>query len=188
MREAKAALRKELLRERRKGRDPGRPDFSLLLPLVERLPADTAVLGYLPYPGEPDPLPFADLGVRPYAVTRTAAGRQELTLHLLTPDLELELHRFGFLQPPADAPELPVGAVGLVLVPGVAFDRSGSRLGHGAGYYDRLLARLPAGVPRVGVVGAGTLLAAVPHEAHDVRMTHLLTENALIKCSDGVDG
>ncbi|HLR47295.1 MAG TPA: 5-formyltetrahydrofolate cyclo-ligase, partial [Deinococcales bacterium] len=180
-----AGLRKQLRAERRGGRDPGRPDFSLLLPLVKALPAEAVVLGYLPYPGEPDPLPFAELGVRPYAVTRTETGNPELTVHLLTPDLELELHRFGYLQPPADAPLVALSAVGLVLVPGLAFDRTGSRLGHGAGYYDRLLARLGPEVPRIGVVGAGTLLDAVPHEAHDVRMTHLLTEDALLEC--GVD-
>jgi 5-formyltetrahydrofolate cyclo-ligase len=67
---------------------------------------------------------------------------------------------------------VPDGAIDAVVVPGLAFDRLGNRLGHGAGYYDRLLARVRPGIPLVGVTG-GYVVAELPTEDHDVAMTHL---------------
>jgi 5-formyltetrahydrofolate cyclo-ligase len=64
----------------------------------------------------------------------------------------------------------------VALVPGMLFDRTGGRLGHGAGYYDRLLPGLGPTVPRVGVVPTALVVDALPCEAHDVPMTHLATE------------
>ncbi len=68
---------------------------------------------------------------------------------------------------------VPDADIAVVLVPGLAFDRLGTRLGHGAGYYDRLLARMPPGIPLVGVTG-GYVVAELPAEPHDIVMTHLV--------------
>jgi 5-formyltetrahydrofolate cyclo-ligase len=112
----------------------------------------------------------------PCAITRTwPHGR--LTVHRA--DVEMERHRWGYVQPVADAPELPLDEIGAVLVPGVLFDRRGGRLGHGAGYYDRLLPRLPAGVILIGVTTEDRLVDELPTDAHDVRMTHVATEQGV---------
>ena len=66
-----------------------------------------------------------------------------------------------------------------VLVPGLAFDRSGTRLGYGKGFYDRLLAEVPPGVPVVGVVPEGLIAGSLPRAPHDVPMTHLLSERGI---------
>ena len=87
-----------------------------------------------------------------------------------------ELHRFGFRQPVASSPQVSVKQIGVVLAPGLVFDRRGGRLGWGKGYYDRLLARLTPGVPRVGVTLERLLVDRVPQEPHDIPMTHLITE------------
>ena len=109
-------------------------------------------------------------------VTRTwPHGR--LTVHRA--DVRMERHRWGYVQPVADAPELPLDEIGAVLVPGVLFDRRGGRLGHGAGYYDRLLPRLPADAILIGVSAEGRLVDELPTDAHDVRMTHLATETGV---------
>jgi 5-formyltetrahydrofolate cyclo-ligase len=113
----------------------------------------------------------------PCAVTRTwPHGR--LTVHRA--DVEMERHRWGYLQPVADAPELPLDEIGAVLVPGVLFDRQGGRLGHGAGYYDRLLPRLPADTILIGVTTEDRLVDELPTDAHDVRMTHVATERGVL--------
>jgi 5-formyltetrahydrofolate cyclo-ligase len=132
-------------------------------------------LVYVPFADEVDPLP-AD-GSPPLATTRTPGGGQPLTLHAWTG--ALERHRFGFLQPSADAPRVAPADVDLVLVPGLAFDRRGGRLGYGQGLYDRLLPALRAGVPRVGVAIDALVVGRLPTEAHDVAMTHLLTPAGL---------
>ncbi len=69
--------------------------------------------------------------------------------------------------------------VDLVLVPGVAFTRTLGRLGQGGGYYDRLLARLPAHAKRIGVAFDIQLADSLPIEAHDISMHALVTETAV---------
>ena len=83
----------------------------------------------------------------------------------------------GILEPawtmPADPAELRV-----VVVPGVAFDARGGRLGHGGGHFDRLLAQGDA--LRVGLCFENRLMAEVPMEPHDIRMDVVITEKRVI--------
>ncbi len=104
------------------------------------------------------------------ALTRTPEVGTDLTVHPL--DGPTEPHRYGFDQPLADAPMVADADIAAVLVPGLAFDREGRRLGRGAGYYDRFLARLAPSVQRIGITG-GYIVAQLPVDAHDVTMTHL---------------
>jgi 5-formyltetrahydrofolate cyclo-ligase len=109
------------------------------------------------------------------AVTRTwPKGR--LTLHGV--EVPMERHRWGYLQPVADAAELDRREIDVVLVPGLLFDRYGGRLGHGAGYYDRFLPSLRPEIPRIGVC-LRSLDTPLPMESHDVRMTHIADESGV---------
>jgi len=84
--------------------------------------------------------------------------------------------RFGLLEP--DEPWLPAEAVAsaqTVLVPALAVDRSGVRLGRGAGFYDRSLPLAGPAAQLVAVVRDDELVDRLPAEPHDVRMTHALT-------------
>lgn len=71
-----------------------------------------------------------------------------------------------------------ISTAGLVLLPALAVDRDGVRLGRGGGHYDRSLPLVSAGVPLVAVVRDEELLDAVPAEPHDVRVTAALTPGA----------
>ena len=75
----------------------------------------------------------------------------------------------------ANAEPLPAG-IEAVLVPGLAFDRLGRRLGRGGGHYDRLLPRLPAACLRIGVCFQGQLRDTVPAEAWDQGVDAVATE------------
>lgn len=89
----------------------------------------------------------------------------------------------GIRQPdPARAPV--VETVDLVLVPGLAFSRDGTRLGRGRGHYDRFLAALPAQALRCGVCFECQVSDALPAEPHDVAMHLLLTEQGLTHCGE----
>ncbi|MBR1783820.1 MAG: 5-formyltetrahydrofolate cyclo-ligase [Bacteroidales bacterium] len=76
--------------------------------------------------------------------------------------------QFGIGEP--TGPEwTDLGAVQMIVVPGVAFDREGNRMGRGRGFYDRLLKGTPAAV-KVGVAYGFQLLDSIPTEPHDVKM------------------
>lgn len=140
------------------------------------------VLIYLAFGHEPDLAPLLSASDKTFYTTRTeeataaGAGPGILTLHRLDPH-DLERHRFGFLQPSPLAPPAAAEIIDLVLVPGLAFDLRGHRLGFGMGYYDRLLSTLRADVPRVGITPAALVVPRLPSEEHDVRMSHLATES-----------
>jgi 5-formyltetrahydrofolate cyclo-ligase len=108
--------------------------------------------------------------------------RQELGLYAIT-DLERDLAPgyCGILEPDpqrtrAVAPE----TIDLVLVPGVAFDMCGGRLGFGAGFYDRLLDRLPRDVPTVGLAFDFQVMPRLPLLPHDVKLAAVATDVRLI--------
>ena len=84
--------------------------------------------------------------------------------------------RWGLPSPPSDHSAWvdDISTIGLVLVPGLAFDRLGRRLGYGGGYYDRFLAQIEA--PKAGITYGALLVAELPEEAHDVRMDLIVTE------------
>ena len=93
---------------------------------------------------------------------------------------ELRPGRYGVLEPPAQAAVIRPEEGDLVLVPGVAFDRAGNRLGRGQGFYDRAF---PASAPRppllIGVAYQIQLVDAVPHAETDRRVDAVVTELGL---------
>ena len=78
---------------------------------------------------------------------------------------------------PARSEPVPDTEAELVVVPGVVFDRSGNRLGRGAGFYDRLLAQIKSDTATVALAFAFQVVAAVPVQAHDKKVQKVLTEN-----------
>jgi 5-formyltetrahydrofolate cyclo-ligase len=129
------------------------------------------VVGYQAMSDEVDLRPlFSRPELGPFAVTRVPDKGYELSIHPL--DSPSELHPYGFTQPVCGAPMVDDDQVAVVLVPGLAFDRRGVRLGRGKGYYDRFLARLPASSLFIGITG-GYIVAELPNGPHDVTMTHL---------------
>lgn len=93
---------------------------------------------------------------------------------------ELTANRYGILEP-QPRQECPVTERTLVLVPCVACDQEGFRLGYGGGFYDRFLAAHPR-VTSLGVVFSRFLLTRLPSEAHDQPLTGVVTEKGLESC------
>ena len=74
--------------------------------------------------------------------------------------------------------------IDLQIVPGLAFDCNGGRLGHGGGYYDRILAKGNHGVVRIGICHDFQLFKdPLPQEEHDLPMDWVVTEKRIISCS-----
>jgi 5-formyltetrahydrofolate cyclo-ligase len=116
--------------------------------------------------------------------TELAPGQKPfLVLHAYDPK-RLVRHRFGMLEPEPDLPTINPGKVNVVLVPGIAFDRKGGRLGFGGGFYDRLLPLMPDSV-RIGVTFDELVLDAIPMEPWDCRVDWLVTPTGLIRTQQG---
>jgi 5-formyltetrahydrofolate cyclo-ligase len=67
----------------------------------------------------------------------------------------------------------------LIMVPGVAFDRTGARMGHGKGYYDKLLQHARPDAPLVALAFECQLFPAIPTASHDIFMDKIITEKAV---------
>jgi 5-formyltetrahydrofolate cyclo-ligase len=93
------------------------------------------------------------------------------------PRSRLQTGKFGILEPPLDAPLIAVTAVDLILVPCVACDRQGYRLGYGGGFYDRLLSQPEwRSKPTVGIVFQSAWFDALPHDPWDRPLTAVCSE------------
>jgi 5-formyltetrahydrofolate cyclo-ligase len=116
-----------------------------------------------------------------------AGGTLLLPRIVRTPQRHLELHAvgdpardliagpWGIREPdPQRCPRMTLADATCVLVPGVAFDATGARLGYGGGFYDRLLATAPT-VPRIAAAFDLQLVDAVPVDAHDLRVDRVIT-------------
>jgi len=103
----------------------------------------------------------------------------ELCLHFVDSPAGLVAGSFGIFEPSASLP-LAEERADLILVPGLAFDESGGRLGRGRGYYDRLLAGFHG--LRVGVCFEELVFERIPAEEHDVTMDFLATPGGIISC------
>ena len=86
---------------------------------------------------------------------------------------------FGIPEPEnAAGRRIALNRIDLVIVPGVAFDRRGRRLGRGGGYFDRFLARIPSSVPRVGLAFQFQRVKSIPWEPHDQPVSRVITERS----------
>ncbi len=154
--------------------------LSARLPRLEGAPG--VVAGYWPMRSEIDPRPlmarFARAGWRiALPVTPAPGADAPLTFRIWTEGAGMATHAFGMREPHPDA---QAARPDLVLVPLLAFDASGHRLGYGAGHYDRTLERLRSERPvrAIGLAFAGQETEPLPADPHDQRLDAVLTERA----------
>lgn len=145
-----------------------------------------AVLAYLATEREVDLDGLWAVGGRPVLAAPRVDWDQGTMSCRVVDDLGegLDVRRHGVREPGADAPEIGPGGLDVVLVPGVAFDEAGGRLGQGGGFYDRFLPRA-AGAVLVGVCWSGCVVERVPAGPQDVGVHMLLTEHGLSRCGGG---
>ncbi|HUY89640.1 MAG TPA: 5-formyltetrahydrofolate cyclo-ligase [Pirellulales bacterium] len=108
----------------------------------------------------------------------------ELELFLLENMDELAVGMYKILEPKVELRALPekrvdVNELDLIMVPGVAFDRTGARMGHGFGYYDKLLEHARADAPLAALAFECQLFPEIPTAPHDIFMDKIITEQAI---------
>jgi len=176
----KKILRNEA-RERRAALAAACPDFAARIAdqvFAFEIPAGSIVSSYMALEGEADPKLLADaLAIRGHEICfpRVHQKAQPLHFHTAVPGEHFVKSAFGVLEPRSD---WPLATPQVLLVPLLAFDRNGCRLGYGGGFYDRTLAHLraKATITAIGIAFAGLEVPAVPHDASDQKLDMLVTE------------
>ena len=160
---SKAEVRTAVLATRRARTDRAADDRAIRHALVQLATGLRTVAGYVPLGTEPGGAPLPD---------ELAEACDRLLVPLMLPDRDLDWTVYD------DDTRLGRAAIAeaeLVIVPAVAVDRSGIRLGRGGGSYDRALARVPDGTLVVAALYHDELVAALPFEDHDRRVHAVVT-------------
>lgn len=105
-----------------------------------------------------------------------------LAVELPTDTSRLRRGPYGILEPCDHTALVALKDIGCILVPGVAFDRHGGRLGFGQGYYDRFLGQLGRATFLCGLAFGLQLVPCVPQMPHDVRVHAVVTDQGVISC------
>ncbi len=142
------------------------------------------VLAYMGFGTEIDTQPFLERIIadgKMAVLPRVDRATQTLVLHSARGMSELLTSKYGILEPGMDAPIVAVTAIDFVLMPGVAFDRNGNRLGYGRGYYDKLVSTANPALVRVAAGFSCQIVDSVPVGPHDKKVDCIITENEIIK-------
>ena len=151
-------------------------------PFPVAMNAGMIVSGFMPLKTEINPLPLmrslAAQGAR-LALPAIDGRGKPLIMRAFAFGDELASGQWGIREPKADAPEV---APDILLVPLLAFDRTGHRIGYGAGYYDMTIARLRSVKPVIalGIAYAAQEVPEVPTTPRDERLDLVLTEHEVI--------
>jgi len=141
------------------------------------------LMSFVSTPLEVDTLPlFADrFNIVPYCEANEIMPIRILSLDELEPSGSM-----GILEPKLSvrqngSRQVPLTQIDVVLVPGLAFDRFGNRLGRGKGYYDRFLRRLPTGTLTIGLAFDGMIHDQIPHDKNDCPVNMIVTESRMFE-------
>jgi 5-formyltetrahydrofolate cyclo-ligase len=184
----KARLREKLLKIRSEvGSDlaetASRGVWAILSGLPEFKRAKT-LAAFASVPGEIDTLPILEgvlKGGKSLSLPKVLKDKTHFEFYPVQDLKDLSPGAYGILEPTASR---PTGweSLDLVLVPGLAFDPSGRRLGFGKGYYDRALPLLPSDCLTVGLGYGFQVVERVPTGPQDIPVKALLTEKGFINC------
>lgn len=186
--EAKRAMRREATARRREATAPADAGLLLIDNLLgaAAVPDGAPVSGFWPIGSEVDVAPvLRALVARGHAVALpVVVGRDRpLVFRAWREGDAMGEGPYGIREPLESAPEI---APRVLLVPLLAFDRAGYRLGYGGGFYDRSLALLREGGPvvAIGAAWAAQEVPAVPHDQHDQPLDWVLTERECFRIAE----
>ncbi len=150
------------------------------MPCFERA---RCVVGYVAMAGEVDPAPILGQALatgKSVGLPRVVAADDALVLHRWAVGEPLVRSDFGVEEPLAGAPVISASDVDLILVPALAIDSHGNRIGYGKGFYDRLLAGLPNACS-IGITYDFQLIGEIPQTPGDVPVALVVTERRTLK-------
>ncbi|WP_230202950.1 5-formyltetrahydrofolate cyclo-ligase [Parafrankia discariae] len=178
---AKSELRRRLLALRRAGVLPDPAVLTERLLTLPEVTAATCVAAYVGMADEPD---TAEI------LTRLRARGVRVLLPVVRADLDLDFREFvgtlipgamGTREPPPSTPLVEIAKADIVIVPALAADERGNRLGRGGGSYDRALTRTTPGAPVIALLNDREVLGDVPAKPHDRPVTIIVTPTRIVR-------
>jgi 5-formyltetrahydrofolate cyclo-ligase len=153
------------------------------------LPVFTASPTVMVYLALPQEVQTADIiavarSQRKRVVVPALDGMTLLAVELPLDAAQLRRGPFGILEPRSRTAVIRPEEIDFIVVPGLAFDRQGGRLGFGKGYYDRFLGQLPTTTYLCGVAFCLQIVPYVPQLPHDVCLPWIVTEQEIISCGN----
>ncbi|MDY7016397.1 MAG: 5-formyltetrahydrofolate cyclo-ligase [Cyanobacteriota bacterium] len=183
-RSSKAELRRQFLQERRSlPRTVWRQKSERLCDRLQASPLfarSRTILAYFSFRQEPDLSPLFSRSDKAWGFPRCVG--ESLLWHCWQPEEALQKGAYGIFEPQPDADPIDPEEVDLILVPSVACDRAGYRLGYGGGFYDRLLS-LPEWSSKcaIGIVFDFAFVDRLPVEPWDIPLSGVCSD-ALLYC------
>ncbi|HEY5947688.1 MAG TPA: 5-formyltetrahydrofolate cyclo-ligase [Kofleriaceae bacterium] len=154
--------------------------------LVAKLPAGAVIALYAPKGSEVDTTridAFARARGLRVVYPRIVDGDPRLSFHEVTID-ELVPSTFGLREPTPNAPVVALSEIAALVLPGLAFDRAGGRIGWGRGFYDATLAHASPAALRIGLAFECQVIEHAPREPHDAPLHYVVTEAAIYRAPD----
>lgn len=137
------------------------------------------ILCYVAFDGEVETGPIIRQALKEgkqVAVPVVQKGKRLIAAQISDPEKELKTKGPLGVHQPKKIRRMNPKNLDLILVPGIAFDRKGRRLGRGGGYFDRFLERLPKRIPTIGLAFRFQVVKKLPIESHDQPVDRVLTE------------
>ena len=196
LKEQKIALRQQMLKNRKifvNQESKSKLDSSLLRILSNFLKRQSGLwTSYRPYKFEADP----QCSIEEIKWIYPRITENKLSFYTLSSKEPWEVSSFGIEEPALiDANKVKIDQISGFIVPGVAFDREGGRLGHGRGYYDayfhKVMDKLSNrgdfnNIPKIGVAySVQVCVEPIPMEEHDIKVNTIVTEKEIIHCGPG---
>lgn len=113
-------------------------------------------------------------------VPRIDIGKKVMDAVSINSLQELKANKFGILEPDKDNEVIDKNELDLIIVPGVAFDCNGGRVGYGGGYYDKYMKDIDGDICRVAICYNFQLLEYLPIEDHDIKVHKIITEDGIV--------
>jgi len=156
---------------------------------IIRLPEFTnakTILFYASFRSEVDTMEMIKISLdsgKKVALPKVDKRNGKLLLYEIKDMNELSKSYMGIFEPSVSEERLKeINDIGLVVIPGAAFDVSGNRLGYGAGFYDKLLAGIKNKIPVIAPAYEEQIVEGIPSEPHDIKVSKIVTEMRVIEC------
>ncbi|MFN3740020.1 MAG: 5-formyltetrahydrofolate cyclo-ligase [Thermodesulfovibrionales bacterium] len=190
----KALLRKSIL-EKRDSIEPSLRDkknelIKKRLTEIREFKEAKGILLYASFRSEPDThgiIRDCLLAGKRVFLPRVNKEKRELEIREINSPDQLKKGYSGIPEPDEDSPLRDKNEAQLIIVPGVAFDRRGGRIGYGAGYYDKLLSVLNEEIPVVAIAYDEQIVDEIPLEGHDKLVDLIITDREVIYCGHKKD-